>query len=120
MARRPGEDLSTLGSTQLFGYGVDAGTGSFMDATVARQLEALFDADRFQAHYDALLAAMDPTYRPTRSWADYLVNPALGQNLVCFSSGWGDGLYPSFVGRDSSGEVTGVITDFFALPRPLG
>ena len=34
-------------------------------------------------------------------------------NLVEFSSGNGDGVYPVFVGYDSAGEPTRVVVDFY-------
>ncbi|MFD8635768.1 DUF4241 domain-containing protein [Streptomyces sp. NPDC059533] len=39
-----------------------------------------------------------------------------GHDLVAFSSGWGDGSYPTWVGRDADGEITCFVTDFFVVP----
>ncbi len=36
LATRIGEDLSTLSANEVFGYGVDSGTGCFMDADVGQ------------------------------------------------------------------------------------
>jgi hypothetical protein len=36
-------------------------------------------------------------------------------NLIAFSSGLGDGVYPSFGGIDASGMVSVVVTDFFVI-----
>jgi hypothetical protein len=31
-------------------------------------------------------------------------------------AGWGDGAYPTWVGRDARGDVTCFVTDFFVVP----
>ena len=41
------------------------------------------------------------------------------ENVVCFSSGWGDGVYPSFVGLTADGEVAALLTDFVVLSDDL-
>jgi Protein of unknown function (DUF4241) len=43
------------------------------------------------------------------------VDPGSGTNVVAFSSGFGDGAYPSFVGLDRDGRPAVVLTDFGVL-----
>ncbi|HEU4453211.1 MAG TPA: DUF4241 domain-containing protein [Longimicrobium sp.] len=110
MALLAGQDAGTLGEGEFFGYGVDAGTGCFMDAQVARVL-----AERSTEENDYngdLVAAMEKTYVDTWSWLDFVLDPATGANVVAFSSGWGDGSYPSFWGFDETGAVACLVTDF--------
>ncbi|MEU8180700.1 DUF4241 domain-containing protein [Micromonospora sp. NPDC049044] len=41
---------------------------------------------------------------------------ATGANVITVSSGWGDGIYPTFVGYAADGEVTSYVTDFLVIP----
>ena len=45
-------------------------------------------------------------------------NFTIGQtklNIIMFSSGWGDGIYPSFFGYDESGKICALYIDFMSL-----
>jgi hypothetical protein len=103
-------DPSKLEPGEMFGYGVDSGTGCFMDALAGRALtQKMNDDSKF---FETMMAEMDKTYRHTRSW----LNMRFGDgNLIAFSSGFGDGLYATYAGLDSHGEVAVVITDFMVL-----
>jgi hypothetical protein len=104
------QEISTLKEGELFGYGVDSGTGCFMDLSTCRALaERMAEQQNF---YETLMAEMDKTYKSTWSWLD----TKLGEgNLVAFSSGYGDGQYATYAGRDSDGQVSVVVTDFGVL-----
>jgi hypothetical protein len=107
------QDLGTLGDTEFFGYGVDAGTGCFIDATATVRLGHLLGEDGNDL-IDALYGAETaPDCGPVA-----LADPGTGINLVAFPSGWGDGAYPTWVGRDADGDVTGFLTEFFVVPQP--
>jgi hypothetical protein len=114
MALCANQDIATLKKEQFFGYGVDAGTGAFMDAdaaaivTTLRQDSVLYD--------EPLGDALGANYAHTREWAVFVVDKATGLNLVAFSSGWGDGTYPSFWGRSANGDPLCLLTDFLVLP----
>ncbi|WP_344441458.1 DUF4241 domain-containing protein [Kitasatospora nipponensis] len=113
LALSDGQSLAELGDTEFFGYGVDAGTGCFVDAAVTVPLgdllgedcgplvTALFDAENSMVRTPAVLA-----------------DPESGHCFVAFSSGWGDGHYPTWVGRSVDGAVTGFVTEFFVVPQP--
>ena len=105
------QELSTLGEGELFGYGVDSGTGCFMDESTCRALaERMAQQQNF---YETLTAEMDKTYKNTWSWLD----TKLGEgNLVAFSSGYGDGVYATYAGRDSDEQISAIVTDFGVLP----
>lgn len=113
MALSSGQDVAGLGPDDYFGYGVDSGTGCFMDPIAGRLLSQLMNADG--NYYDAVDEEMQKTYRPTWSWLDW--RPAKGRedNIICFSSGWGDGSYASFFGFDADGELSALVTDFAVL-----
>ena len=54
---------------------------------------------------DAMMEEMQETYEHTRSWLDVRLNAERDENIICFSTGWGDGSYPSFFGLDAGGNV---------------
>ncbi len=105
------QDISNLKDGQIFGYGVDSGTGCFMDSSASRLLNDAMRKD--PDYYETLTKEMDKTYRHTWSWLDTKFGDA---NLVAFSSGYGDGFYATYVGFDSDNEISTVVTDFAVLP----
>lgn len=110
MALLSEQEMETLGESEFFGYGVDAGTGCFMDAAAAPLLGAR--ATEENEYNGDFIEEMEKTYVHTWSWGSFVLDPATGANVVAFSSGWGDGSYPSFWGFDESGAVACLVTDF--------
>ncbi|MBW4474008.1 MAG: DUF4241 domain-containing protein [Stenomitos rutilans HA7619-LM2] len=55
----------------------------------------------------------------TCSWANMCLDNETQANVIAFSSGWGDGIYPTYFGFNESGEVVSVITDFGVCPKSL-
>lgn len=103
-------DPSKLKPGHMFGYGVDSGTGCFMDALAGRALTQKMNDD--SNFFKTMMAEMEKTYRHTWSW----LNMKFGDgNLIAFSSGLGDGLYATYAGMDSQSEVAVVVTDFMVL-----
>ena len=94
-------------------WSVDAGTGCFMDPVAGQLLAARMD--REDEYFNVILDELQRTYRHTRSWLDWRPSPEHDVNIICFSSGWGDGHYPSFFGFSSEGELCSVLTDFLIL-----
>jgi hypothetical protein len=113
MALIAGQDAADLGDAGYFGYGVDSGTGCFMDPVAARLHSAR--ADKEPAYDNAIVEDMEKTYKPTWSWLNWRPSPERPENIVCFSSGWGDGVYPSFFGLSDEGSPTALVTDFLVL-----
>ncbi|MER5947894.1 DUF4241 domain-containing protein [Streptomyces sp. NPDC001904] len=111
-ALQAGQDASELGDDEYFGYGVDAGTGCFYDAESDESFPEcegdegpLWDA--FEEHDHAP--------------GPYLVtSPSTGHTVAAFGSGWGDGAYPTWIGRTATGEVACFVTDFFVIQDPEG
>lgn len=110
MATVAGQDTSALGGEEYFGYGVDSGTGCFMDPVAGQLLTRRMHAD--QQYFNTIIDGMARTYRHTRSWTVVSPSPDHDENVICFSSGYGDGTYPSFFGFDEHGNVTALVTDF--------
>ncbi|MFK0201177.1 DUF4241 domain-containing protein [Streptomyces lavendulae] len=102
-----GQDVSGLGDGEFFGYGVDAGAGCFYDKAAD---DSFPDCEGDEGPlWDAFEGA---GHGP----GPYLVAGEHGHNIAAFGSGWGDGHYPTWVGRDADGEVTCFVTDFFVVP----
>ena len=113
LALRPGQDPAKLGRDEIFGYGVDSGTGSFLDVAALRQLGAHPD------YGDRMIAELDAHQVFSWSWAEMVLDAASGANVIVFSSGWGDGVYGSYFGYDTSGQVVALVTDFGVLDRAI-
>jgi len=113
MALTDDQNPAALEHDGYFGYGVDAGTGCFMDPVAGQLLAARMD--REDEYFNVILDEMQRTYRDTRSWLDWRPSPEHDANIICFSSGWGDGHYPSFFGFSSEGQLCSLLTDFLIL-----
>jgi hypothetical protein len=101
-------DPRALRPGQVFGYGVDAGTGCFADAGAG----AAFDAGA----REALLAGLQASYADTWCSASWRGG---GGSLVAFSSGYGDGVYASWWGLDAAGRPGCLVTDFEIIDLTL-
>ncbi len=97
MATINDQDLQTLGKDEFFGYPVDAGMGCFMDADA----QTVFLEANPELGYE--------------NWIEYHPEQGNPLNVAMFASGYGDGVYPSFWGLNSSGETVCLITDFQVL-----
>lgn len=109
MALLAEQELAELDEGEVFGYGVDSGTGCFMDEEAARGL--LRKMDEEEDYYEEVIDELDKTYVHTWSWASMEMSDS-GANLVAFSTGVGDGLYASYFGLDAEGRPVSLVTDF--------
>jgi hypothetical protein len=111
LALRSGDDASTLKPGEYFCYGVDAGLGCFMDVQTARKhTDLLNDPDSPDEYWIALMDKYYLTELPY--WMNHIVDESTGANLVMFSSGWGDGCYPTYEGWSADGRLLTLMTDF--------
>ena len=109
MATARGQNAKKLGPDEFFGYGVDAGTGCFVDTKAMKRLES-------EETGEAIFEALEKTRVYTWAWA----NVALGDaNVVAFSSGFGDGFYGSYWGLGAKDEVIALVTDFGLMTEPI-
>lgn len=107
-----GQDAATLPDGAFFGYGVDSGTGAFMDEAAMRAYQSRLarDGEAFTEH---LIGELEATYSHTRSW---LLLPTEAGTIALFSSGYGDGGYPTWNAYDAAGNLVAAITDFGVVP----
>lgn len=110
LALQPEQDLAELKDDEFFGYGVDAGTGCFYDASAE---EAFPGTEEEEGPLWEAFENSDWSQGP-----HLVTSTSTGHTLAAFTSGWGDGFYPTWIGRSASGEVTCFLTDFFVAPDP--
>ncbi|MET9602080.1 DUF4241 domain-containing protein [Streptomyces sp. NPDC006459] len=110
MAVDEGQDPAVLGEDEFYGYGVDAGTGCFYDAAADGSFPGTEDEE------GAVWAAMEAVGDGPDV---FLAEGEDGHTLAAFTSGWGDGCYPTWIGRDTEGRVTCFVTDFLVVPTAL-
>lgn len=117
MALTEEQNPKELENDEFFGYGVDTGTGCFLDNDSLINLLA-YEKEKQKNDPDFYLYLdyedkFDETYEATRSWL--VTTPTEKTTIAMFSTGWGDGYYPSFWGLDEDGEAVCLVTDFLIL-----
>ncbi len=105
-----GQKLEDLKKDEIYGYGVDSGTGALMDASGAKELKRFLTEK--DDNYDILINLMNKSYQHTRSWLNWESKKV---NVIMFSSGYGDGFYASYIGYDKHGHICRLVTDFGVL-----
>ncbi|MEO3975286.1 DUF4241 domain-containing protein [Streptomyces sp. CAU 1734] len=114
LALRQGQDARLLDDGEFFGFGVDTGTGCFVDAAgrdgLAKRCEEWMTNHGFRGT-DGEEAAYTE-----------IPDPGSGAHAIAYLSGMGDGSYPVWIGRDGEGEVTCFVADMLVLhhaePQP--
>jgi Protein of unknown function (DUF4241) len=92
------------------GYPVDAGVATLADLVAVRAL-ASWDYDRVEEVYVPRLPEM-----PVPGAVGAVTDEQTGANVIIVESGWGDGVYPTFVGYTTANAVASFVTDFMAVP----
>ncbi|MGP4111510.1 DUF4241 domain-containing protein [Streptomyces sp. 4N509B] len=105
MAVLPGQDARLLRAGTFYGFGVDGGTGCFVDASAAERLCARY--------WEALAEGLDEDGRAVFEETEDGITTMTedGVNLIAYPSGYGDGAYPVWIGRDAGGGVTCFVAD---------
>lgn len=104
------QDTNELIDDEFFGYGVDAGTGGFVDKQTADKISELSIN-----LYDKYEDDFDKTYVDTYSYLSASITDDGQNEFAAFSSGYGDGCYPSYFGFDEDGKPCVLITDFLVI-----
>lgn len=127
LATRPGEDVAHLEEDgDFFGFPVDAGLGGFMDAEAAQHyahVRQAFQADRPNGNLytDLFEAEFTKNAAPGRrdgDWINYRFPGRPDLNVVMFSSGYGDGVYPAYWGVSRNGGTVSLVADLHVLLLP--
>lgn len=116
MAHLPTQEPRALTDHEFFGYPVDTGTGCFAGTSAATATASVMheDAGMLRDPLSRGLLADESAAGAT------LMSPADGVDPVAaFSSGWGDGYYPTWIGLDRQEEVVVVLTDFLLTNEPF-
>lgn len=116
MAHLPTQEPRSLTDHEFFGYAVDAGTGCFAGLAAAEATAAVMHEDAGMLEDPLSRGLLADGSAPGAT----LVSPAAGVDPVAaFSSGWGDGYYPTWIGLDAHDEVVVVVTDFLLTNEPF-
>jgi len=110
MAVLPKQDINQLKQTDIFGYGVDSGTGCFMDSESAELLNKRMRTE--EAYYEVITDELDKTQINTWAWANIELSSKPYANFVAFSTGYGDGMYASYFGFGKKNAPVCLVTDF--------
>jgi len=104
-------------------YPVENGLGSFSDYSTwknyCHKIKNFYkeypDGNFYNDELDALFKANGNTPKSSRGedWINYKINDS--ENIIMFGSGWGDGLYPRYMGIDENENPVKLITDFIQL-----
>jgi len=98
---------------EIPGYGVDSGTGCFMDKDAAQAWARRLSTN--PTSVSVLDAEIEKTYVDTWGWANVSLKPETSANLIAFTAGAGDGAYSTYVGYDADDAVVCLVTDFALL-----
>jgi hypothetical protein len=115
LALRPGEDVRYLRDGAFFGFGVDSGNACFCDVVVVPGLERLVWPSVNDAAEAPAVRQLFETLNNGDNCAAELGDLESGANLIAFRSGWGDGAYPTWIGRTSNGDLACFIADMVLL-----
>jgi len=99
MAVPVGKNAALLGNRQFYAFGVDAGMACFVDRAA---LESFQEVGELEVERDEALV---------------LTNEEATATLIAFSSGYGDGAYPSWIGRTEDGEIGCFVADLLVLAK---
>lgn len=107
-ALKKGQEPISIFGDSMYCYPVDGGLGQFMDESSFNRLEKLDEQSQSQV-LDNLIAELDKHTR--RSWQ--FANATYKDiNIVAFTSGFGDGRYPTYIGYDKNAKPCRLLTDF--------
>ncbi len=107
-ALQAGQKQIPINDKTLYGYGVDAGMGLFIDEKANKVFTQVYKENE-DMWDQVFIKEMDKNYRNTWNYMLYVFN---GHNFAAFSTGYGDGSYGTYVGYDSKGNVCRLLTDF--------
>ena len=111
------EDTSLLSRDER-GYTVVSSLASFMDAATADLYLSYLELHHDEEPSDLEKSLQTLERRALKrgvSFGNLTHEWLAGGNILTCSSGFGEGFYQTYVGRDESGEISRVVTDFRVL-----
>ncbi|MBE9105062.1 DUF4241 domain-containing protein [Nostoc cf. edaphicum LEGE 07299] len=61
---------------------------------------------------DLIQDELRKNYRPTWDWTNICIDKSTQLNIIAFSSGYGDGIYPTYFGYDTEDKIVNIVTEF--------
>ena len=111
------EELDSLTENDTLGYPVDSGVGCFMDFDAVKILDdsihyAYIANPQEESLIDLIQDELRKNYRHTWKWANICIDKSTQLNIIAFSSGYGDGCYPTYFGYDTEDKIVNIVTEF--------
>ncbi len=117
------KDLTSLEDGEYFGFPVGAGLGCFVDESTndlyLKMIDQFYSENPDKNYYDDLLAKEFEEYSSKSEfsseigdWNNHIIDNQKKLNIIMFSSGWGDGYYPTYWGYDEIGSTIELTIDF--------
>jgi hypothetical protein len=110
LALQPGQDPAALEDGHFFGFGVDSGTGCFLDAAAREHLRQLQDQDLW----------IQATREISQQGGTDISTTDQDLNIIMFKCGMGDGRYPVWIGRAASQDPVCFVADLELIQHSLG
>ena len=114
------EDLDeNLEEDEYFGFSVDAGMGGILDIKTQEEFNKYWaqreaeeeDIDVYNDLFYDLLeenSKVNPKYQQEEGdWVNWEI-PETDCNILIFTAGWGDGVYPTYFGFDNEGKICSI------------
>lgn len=117
-----GQDLKNLEEGEIFGYPVQSGMGSFMDADAQNALNHLENRLYHRKGVD-FMGIYEEFFRPhfydfegsINQFAVIKPDDELEANIAAFETGYGDGFYASYIAFDSQNNPVKIISEFIEM-----
>lgn len=122
LALLDGQDIAELTTDEIFGYPVESGMGCFMDQETQTLLNRLEDRlyhskgadfmgiyeEFFHSHFFDENGAID-------QFASLHPKDGCENNIIAFETGYGEGLYASYIAFDDAGNPVKMVTEFIEV-----
>jgi hypothetical protein len=103
-----GQKQIPIEGEEMYGFGVDAGIGLYIDKKANDAFNSLTGEDN-KKWEEVFVNQMSKNDRNTWSYILYKFGK---HNLAAFSTGYGDGTYATYIGYDEQGKICRLLTDF--------
>ncbi len=111
MALFKGENASSFANDEFMGYEVENGLGCFMDEKVMDILDVMDDKE-LEAYEKNIKVKIRNS---TDSTADIVIDKKTGSNIIVFTTGWNNGVFPTYYGLDNQNKLVRLVTDFMVI-----